>query len=167
MEKLKTFTTTTGGVALLVVAILCLNIIASRLFVRIDATSDKVFSLSDGTRNILGKLDDDVTAKLYFSRSIKDLPVAIKTYATRVEEVLNEYAAHSKGRLSVEVIDPKPDTDEEEWAAKYGINGVRLPKGDQLFFGIVFVAGNREITIPYLDPRREVMGTSLGGSSMT
>lgn len=155
MEKLKAFTTTTGGVALLVVAIFCLNIIASRLFVRVDVTGDKVFSLSDGTRRILDKLDDDVTAKLYFSRSIKDLPVAIKTYATRVEEVLNEYAAHSKGRLSVEVVDPKPDTDEEEWAAKYGINGVRLPKGDQLFFGIVFVAGSREITIPYLDPRRE------------
>lgn len=155
MGKLKAITTTTGGVALLVVAIICLNVIASRLFVRLDVTGDRVFSLSEGTRRILDKLDDDVTAKLYFSRSIKDLPVAVKTYATRVEEVLNEYAAHSGGRLTVEVIDPKPDTDEEEWASKYGIGGVRLPKGDQLYFGVVFVAGSKEITIPYLDPRRE------------
>lgn len=155
MGKLKTIMTTSGGVALLVGAIIFLNIIASRLFVRMDVTSDRVFSLSDGTRRILDKLDDDVTAKLYFSRSIKDLPVVVKTYASRVEEVLHEYAAQSKGRLTVEVVDPKPDTDEEEWANKYGITGVRLPKGDQMYFGVVFLVGSREITIPYLDPRRE------------
>jgi ABC-type uncharacterized transport system involved in gliding motility auxiliary subunit len=79
----------------------------------------------------------------------------VKTYATRVEEVLNEYAAHSNGKLTVEVIDPKPDTDDEEWAQKYGVSGVRLAKGEPMYFGIVFIAGTKEVAIPYLDPRRE------------
>lgn len=155
MLSLKKITTTGSGLLMLAVAVVALNIIAARLFVRLDVTGDKVFSLSDGTKKILGKLDGDVTAKLYFSRSNKDLPPVIKTYATRVEEVLAEYAAKSGGKLKVEVIDPKPDTDDEEWAQKYGISGVRLPKGDQVYFGVVFTAGAKEVALPYLDPRRE------------
>lgn len=155
MLTLKKITTTGSGLLMLGVAVIALNIIASRLFVRLDATDEHVFSLSSGTKRILDKLEGDVTAKLYFSRSQKDLPVVIKTYATRVEEVLHEYASKSGGKLRVEVIDPKPDTDDEEWAQKYGLNGVRLPKGDQLYFGVVLLAGAKEVAIPYLDPRRE------------
>jgi ABC-type uncharacterized transport system involved in gliding motility auxiliary subunit len=155
MKLVKTVTTTTTGLLVLVLAVVSLNIIASRLLFRADLTQDKVFSLSDGTRSILQKLDRDVTVKMFFSRSIKELPPLIKTYATRVEEVLQEYSNASGGHITVEVIDPKPDTDDEEWALKYGLNGVRLPKGDQMFFGVVLIAGTQEVVIPYLDPRRE------------
>ncbi len=154
-SPLRKITTTGSGLAMLAVAVVALNIIAARVFVRLDVTDERVFSLSDGTKRILEKQGGDVTAKLYFSRSLKDLPVVIKTYATRVEEVLNEYAVKSRGRLRVEVIDPKPDTDDEEWAQKYGLSGVRLPKGDQMYFGVVFLAGTKEVPLPYLDPRRE------------
>jgi ABC-type uncharacterized transport system involved in gliding motility auxiliary subunit len=152
---LKRLTSTGSGLAVLAVAVVCLNVIAGKLFVRLDMTEDKVFSLSDGTEKILGKLDRDVTAKLFFSRSLKELPPVLKTYATRVEEVLNEYRTHSGGRLAVETVDPKPDTEDEELAQRYGISGVRLPKGDQMYFGIVFTSGAKETVIPYLDPRRE------------
>lgn len=155
MKLLKAVTTTSTGLAILLVTVVSLNIIASKLLFRADLTEDKVYSLSDGTRNIIKKLDRDVTVKLFFSRSIKELPIPIKTYATRVEEVLQEYQNVSAGRITVEVIDPKPDTDDEEWAQKYGINGVRLPKGDQMFFGVVLIVGSQEFAIPYLDPRRE------------
>ncbi len=155
MNRFKQFTSTASGVVVLILAIVSLNFIASKINFRFDLTQDKVFSLSDGTRSLIGKLDRDVTIKLFFSRSLKELPVPVKTYATRVEEILQEYKAASKGRISIEVIDPKPDTDDEEWAQKYGITGVRLPKGDQMFFGLVFLIGTQEMAIPYLDPRRE------------
>lgn len=155
MKIMKNITTTASGILVLVLAVFSINFIASKINMRFDLTQDKVFSLSEGTKNLLAKLDRDVTMKLYFSRSLKDLPVPVKTYATRVEEILQEYKAASKGRISVEVIDPKPDTDDEEWAQKYGITGVRLPKGDQMFFGLVFLIGTQELAIPYLDPRRE------------
>jgi len=145
-----------GHVAVLIIGVLALNIIASQLFFRVDVTGDRVFSLSSGTRSLLGKIgDNELTAKLFFSRSMPELPVMIKTYATRVEEVLKEYSTKSGGKLRVEVIDPTPDSDEEEWARKYGLQGVRLPSGDEMFFGVVFVRGSRESPIPYLDPRRE------------
>jgi ABC-type uncharacterized transport system involved in gliding motility auxiliary subunit len=143
-------------VLIVVIGLVAINVIASRFFLRFDVTGEKIFTLSDGTRRILEKLgDDEISSKLFFSRSSKDVPVLFKTYATRVEEVLREYAGHSGGKLRVEVIDPRPDTDEEEWARKYGIQGVRVPSGEEIFFGVVFVRGAQESPVPYLDPRRE------------
>lgn len=144
-----------SGIAILLVVGISLNIIASKFYTRFDLTEDRVFSLSTGTRKIIEKLDRNVTMRLYFSRSSKDLPPVIKTYATRVEELLNQYGALGKGKIKVEIFDPKPDSDEEEWAAKYGINPIRLASGDPIYFGIFATSGSTEIVIPYLDPRRE------------
>jgi ABC-type uncharacterized transport system involved in gliding motility auxiliary subunit len=142
-------------VLLLLVAIVAVNIISSRLFFRGDLTQDKVYSLSEGTKNILEKLNSDVTLQLYFSRSSAELPTMLKTYATRVEELLREFAARSGGKMRVEVYDPKPDSDEEVWARRYGISPVRLPSGADLYFGVAFLYGGKDVAIPYLDPRRE------------
>lgn len=152
---LRRLTSTGSGLAMLILAIVSLNIIAARLYLRVDVTEDRVFSLSEGSKAILEKLSQDVTIKYYFSRSSKELPPTIKVYASRVEEVLQEYAAYSKGRLNIEIIDPKPDTDDEEWAQKYNINPVQLPRGEQVYFGLVVIAQGREVSLPYLDPRRE------------
>jgi ABC-type uncharacterized transport system involved in gliding motility auxiliary subunit len=154
-RKSKLLATTAGGLGILLIAILCFNIIASRFYGRLDVTQDKIYSLSDGTKKIIDKVGDDVVVKFYFSRSVKQLPVMIKTYASRVEEVLKEYQARSQQKIIVEVLDPKPDTDDEEWARKYGIQGIPLGNGEQIYFGAVFLQGKREFVIPYFDPRRE------------
>ncbi|MBF0442104.1 MAG: Gldg family protein, partial [Oligoflexales bacterium] len=104
---------------------------------------------------IAQKLADRVSAKFYFSKSVKNVPVNIKAYGTRVEEVLREFAAYSGGKMTLEVIDPKPDTDDEEWAKNYGIKGVPLQTGEDLYMGVVFIAADREEVIPYLDARKE------------
>ena len=155
MRSTKIFYASTSGLVLLIVGFVSVNIISQKLSYRLDVTQEKVFSLSEGTTKILAKIDRPITARLYFSRSIKELPPFIKSYGTRVEEVLGEYRGKSGGKLSVEVVDPKPDTDDEEWAQKYGIRGIPLARGDMLYFGIVFQSGTKEVAIPHLDPRRE------------
>ena len=77
MKKFKTLTTTTSGIATLVVAVVAINLIAAKLFTRCDVTSDEVFSLSDGTVKLLDNVQEDVTVKLYFSRSMKELPRSV------------------------------------------------------------------------------------------
>ncbi len=149
------FKNTTIAIVLTVVGILCFNIVSSKIFFRTDVTENSVFTLSEGTKRVLSKLPDEFTVKFYFSRSHAQVPPMIKNYATRVEEVLREYASYSDGSLQVEVYDPKPDTDEEEWARKYGITGARLPSGEELFLGAVFLNGDKEKAIPYFDARRE------------
>lgn len=143
------------GIGILVVAVISINVIATKLRLRLDVTEGKIYSLSDGSRSILGKISEPIEIQLYFSRSSKALPPIFKTYGTRVEEVLREYVGASGGKLSLNIYDPMPDTDEEEWARKYGINPLDTGKNETIFFGAVFLKGRSEIAIPYFDPRRE------------
>src|SRR5690606_761753 len=99
----KALTQSAAGLVTIIIAVISLNIIAAKLFGRIDVTEDNVYSVSEGTEKILAGIKDDLTVQLYFSRSLKELPIVIKQYATRVEEVLNEYSAKSGGRIQVEV----------------------------------------------------------------
>jgi len=150
----KTLVSTTGLVALLCILIL-INVIFSYAAIRWDATEDKIYSLSEGTRKIVSTLEEPVTVKFFYSRSNRNLPTNLKLYAKRVREFLAEYEHASSGRLKVEEYDPKPDSDEEEWAQKYGIRPIQIPAGDKIYCGLVFMAADQEETIELLDPTRE------------
>lgn len=143
------------NIVLLILAIIAINIIVSKIYFRIDITEDKIYSLSKGSKSILKKLNDKILIKYYFTRSSKEVPFMIKNYANRVEELLKEYAKLSKGKIILETYDTQPDSDEEEWANRYGIGGIKLPSGFNMYFGAVFIKGSKEILIPYFDLRRE------------
>ena len=108
----------------------------------------KLFSLSTGTISLLEKLSSEIRIKYYFTRHIAEVPVPVKTYASRVEELLREYVARSGGKLSFNIYDPKPDTDDEEWAHKYGIKAARLSTGKAMFFGCGFQQRNTRNRYP-------------------
>jgi len=144
-----------GGILLLLVIVILVNLLVSRVNLRWDLTQDNVYSLSDGTKRILSGLEQDVTIKLFYSRSNAGIPVSIKNYGNRLIDFLKEYELYSGGKLQVEIYDPKPDSEEEEWAQKYGIEGIKLPAGEQIYFGLVAVAADQEETIRMLDPSAE------------
>ena len=57
---------------------------------RIDLTEDNLYSLSDGTRNIVTSLEHPIELMFFYSDSaIEDLP-QIRSYGTRVQELLRE-----------------------------------------------------------------------------
>ena len=67
---------------------------------------------------------------------------------------MNEYdlAARSGGKLTLEVLDPQPDSDAEEWAQRYGLVPQAtggLGAQPDLYLGLVAVAGAREAAIPF------------------
>jgi ABC-type uncharacterized transport system involved in gliding motility auxiliary subunit len=150
----KTLVSSTGLLVLLVVLIL-VNVILSYANIRWDATEDKIYSLSEGTRNILSEMTEPVTVKFFYSRSNPNLPANLKLYAHRVREFLSEYETSSNGRVTVQTYDPKVDSDEEEWAQKYGMRPMRTSGGERIYFGLVFLAADREERIEWLDPDRE------------
>lgn len=159
MKNLKT--KTIGGVAgvmLLLGILIAVNAILSPVRMRTDVTEDKLYTLSKGTKTLLNELDRDVTLKFYFSKSNDRLPVPLKNFASRVRDLLAEYEMRSDGYVAVEEFDPKPDSDEEEWAQRYGLQGQALDMfgaGGNLYFGIVAVSGNREAAIPFVSPEDE------------
>ncbi len=140
---------------LLAVALVAVNVLAGFLPLRLDITEEGLYTLSEGTLRILSGLEEPATVKFFFSEGERDLPVSIKTYATKVKELLREYVSKSGGKLRLEVIDPQPDTDEEEWATRYGLTGAQLPSGGRLFHGMVVLSGGQEATVPFFDSRRE------------
>lgn len=144
------------GLAAVAVIVVAADLILASLPLRADLTADRLYSLSDGSRAVLGKLEDAVTVKCFVSSSAADLPVSIKTYATRVENLLKEYERAAGGNLTLETYDPKPDSDAEEWAQRYGIEPQTInPFGSPVYFGIVAVCGDREETLPAVSPRGE------------
>ncbi|MFO7598907.1 MAG: Gldg family protein [Candidatus Desulfacyla sp.] len=144
------------GLAVLFLVLIFVNLIASYATIRWDATEDNAYSLSDGTRHILDTMTEPVTIKFFYSRSNPDIPANIKVYAKHVEDFLSEYRHGGKGRIRVEMVDPKPDSDEEEWAQKYGVEPMRTP-GGKVYCGLVFLSADREEVIPWLDPSKEQM----------
>ena len=137
---------------ILLVGVIVLNIIAGfAKNARIDTTSEKIFSLSAGTKEILKTVEGDIEIDMYFSRSRDEVPVNIKNQADRVENLLRQFKNnYGGGEMALTIIDPKPDTDEEEVAEKseFGIKG-RL--GNTLFYtGIKIVYEGEEENINFL-----------------
>ncbi|MBO7721837.1 MAG: Gldg family protein [Kiritimatiellae bacterium] len=145
----------TGLVATAVV-VCAADIILAALPLRGDFTAENLYTLSDGSKAVLAKLDGDVTFKYYVSSSAADMPMQLKTYAAQVGNLLKEYERAAGGRLTVETYDPKPDSDEEEWAQRYGIEPQTVnPFGSPVYFGVTAVCGDREETLGVLSPRTE------------
>jgi len=143
------------SIVLLIVGLIAVNVLAALWPVRLDITQDRLFTLTDGTRHILQGLTEPVTVKLYVPDSVPDAPVTVKTFARRTRELLQQYQSVSRGKLTLQVFDPKPDTEEEDWANRYGLTPAQMPDGTKMYFGLVVLSGGREAAIPFLDPRRE------------
>lgn len=144
-----------GGIALFLLILVFVNVLLARVNLRWDATRDNLYSLSDGSLAILASLANDVTIKVFYTRDTATLPLPLKTYAERVSDFLLEYENAAKGRVRVEFYDPRVDSEEEEWAQKYGIQALSLPSGETFYFGLVALSADQEETIAYLDPSRE------------
>ena len=147
-----------GLVGLAVIAVIAIagDVVLANLPLRHDFTAEKLYTLSDGSKAVLSQLDEDVTFKYYVSSSAAEMPMALKTYAQTVENLMKEYERASGGRLVLEMYDPKPDSDAEEWAQRYGIEPQTVnPMGSPVYFGVTAVCGDREETLGVLSPRTQ------------
>jgi ABC-type uncharacterized transport system involved in gliding motility auxiliary subunit len=145
-----------AGLLVLLAILIAANVIIGGLRVRKDFTQERLYTLSDGTRSVLKKLDHNVTLKFFFSSSAPEVPGPLKTFAQQVEDLLHEYQLAGRGRIVVEKYDPKPDSDAEEWANRYGVEGQSMgPGGPNLYLGLVAVAGENQSALPVIDPRTE------------
>lgn len=144
------------AIVLLLAGLVLVNFLASALPLRLDATAESIYSLSSGTRAMLGKVGEPVTLELYFSKDASGLPIAYKNYAARVREMLRQYVRASHGRLTLNVINPRPDTPEEEKATAAGLTPqVSKQGGEPFFFGLVVLQADQQKNIPAFTPQRE------------
>ncbi len=144
------------AIALLFVGLVLVNYLASQLPIRGDATADRIYTLSPGTKSLLSNIEEPVVIDYYFSKDVAGLRVSDKNYAERVQEMLRQYVRASGGKLALNVINPRPDTPEEERAAAAGLQPQMVPMtGESLYFGLVATQADQHKIIPALTPQRE------------
>ena len=105
---------------LLLVIFVLFIMLANNVFkgFRFDLTENKLYTLGDGTLNIINGLQDEVTLNYYFSDSLTQDDTYLRAYAKRIKELLEEYQLRSKGKIKINIIDPIPFSDEEDNAMK-------------------------------------------------
>jgi ABC-type uncharacterized transport system involved in gliding motility auxiliary subunit len=148
-----------GILVLLAILFVTLTILSSVFMkgLRFDLTENGLYTLSDGTRNILKNMDEPVNLYLYFSEDVsRELP-QFRSYARWAGEMLEEFADRSGGKLTLKRIDPVPFSPQEDQAAQYGLQGVPVgTAGDMLYFGLVGTNSlDDQQVMPFLQPEKE------------
>ena len=152
----KSLFSSAGLVVIAVALVFAVAIISLLPGWRIDLTEDNLYSLSDGTRNIVASLEHPIELMFFYSDSaIEDLP-QIRNYGTRVQELLREIVIASNGRLSMSVIDPEPFSEDEDLATQYGVQAVPVTQGGEaIYFGLVVIQtdadGGGPVVVPVLE----------------
>jgi gliding-associated putative ABC transporter substrate-binding component GldG len=113
----------TAYVLLTIGAVIAINLIATRVFGRIDLTENKVYTLSPASRDVVKNLPDYLTVKAYIS---KDLPPELTTVSRYTRDLLDEYRTYSKGKLRFEAIDPGADKKIAEEANQCGVRPLQI-----------------------------------------
>jgi ABC-type uncharacterized transport system involved in gliding motility auxiliary subunit len=125
--------------------------------VRIDLTENKVYSLSDGSRQVIDDIVEPINLYFFFSETTSKGMTSLRNYANRVETLLQEYAKYSNGKIKLHSIDPEPFSEAEDQAAQYGLTAANLgPIGESIYFGLA--ASNSvddQQIIGFFDPQKE------------
>src|SRR5947208_10716889 len=145
------------GVGAMALIVIVFNVLSGAAKTRVDLTKEKAYTLSPGTKAILGKLDTQVKIRFYCTQSESSTPdtVYLKGYAKRVEDLLTEYKQAGHGKLIIEKYDPQPDSDAEDSARLDGIEGQTLRNGDRFYTGLAVSLLDEKQAIPFLDPNKE------------
>ncbi|HVV51916.1 MAG TPA: GldG family protein [Polyangia bacterium] len=157
----------TSFVVLTIGAVVAVNLIGTRLFGRLDLTQNKVYTLSDASKEIVRALPDYLTVKAYIS---KDLPPELQNTSRYVRDMMDDYRTYSKGKLRFEAFDPQSDKKIEDEAnackvQKLQIQVMRSQKFEvgTYWLGLCFQYQGKDDAIPEIG---QVEGLEYTVSSM-
>ncbi len=153
-KQFETMLYSTGGVLILLAVLVALNFIVGAVSFRADLTEGQVYTLSPGSRAVLEKLEAPVKVRFYYTQGAA-VPVGLKTFAKRVEDLLNEYRAASGGRVIIEKFNPLPDSDAEDSAELDGVEGQLTNTGEKFYLGLAIAFLDKKAALPVLAPDRE------------
>jgi ABC-type uncharacterized transport system involved in gliding motility auxiliary subunit len=147
------------ALALAVVLFVAVNVIADRALPakRLDLTQRHLYTLSEGSKQTLAHIDEPITLRFYYSPRLGDEVPSYGIYAQRVREMLEEYAARTKGKIILEMLNPEPFSPVEDRAVAFGLQGVPLDQGGEpVYFGLAATnSTDDQQVIPFFQPDRE------------
>ena len=125
----------------------------SMSFIRFDMTEEALYTLSPETKKIIAEIKEPIIIKAYLSSNITEKSSKFADYGARILDMLDNYRNLSKGKLIVEVYDPKPFSAHEEDAIAYNLHSIEVDKmGNRGYLGLVAInsIGNTA-KIPFFD----------------
>ena len=132
--------------------IIAVNLAGLRLFKRLDLTQEKIYTLSDASKNLARSLDDKFLVKAYFSN---ELPPEYMNNRRYLKDQLDEYRAYAGGNFQYEFIDPGKDKETEQEAQRYGVPPVQIQvlkqdkyQVEMAYMGLVFLFGDKQEHLP-------------------
>ena len=144
---------------LILINFLLLHYVVSSLPLRFDVTAENAFTLSKSAKSLLAKVEEPIRFDFYKTKSVEgvspQIRMHIQNFGNRVEQLLRQFERASDGKIILDIIDPQPDTSEEENAIAAGVHGQNLPNGDRVFLGLVISQGDSEHAIPFFDWNKE------------
>lgn len=153
MKKKRTIA---SQLALIALALILVNVLSDRFSMRLDFTADKIYTLSNATRDILKSLDEPVTVTAYFTKGSQP---EIEKVREDFKDMLTEYASISDGMVNFVFVNPNADSKIEQEAAQQGIQPLMLNvrekdqvKQQRVFLGAKLAMGDRTELIPVVQP---------------
>jgi ABC-type uncharacterized transport system involved in gliding motility auxiliary subunit len=143
------------GLVALFFILVAFNYLASLGAKRVDLTQGSLYTLSDGTKKMLRGLGAPVKVKLYISKGDQAMPVPLRSFAQRVEDMAREFKSVAGPNLVIELYNPKPDSEDEDSAQLDGVEPQQLYTGEQFYLGAVVSQLDRKQVIAALSPQRE------------
>ena len=153
-KRTENFLYSGGGLIAAFLILVLLNIVLGAPRARIDLTQGKLYTLSEGTRSVLGKLEGPVKIRLYFSQGA-EVPLPIKAYGRRVEDMLAEFRQAGRGKVVIEKLDPEPDSEAEGSATLEGVEPQVAGGGDKFYLGASVSYAGQKVALPALVLDRE------------
>lgn len=93
---------------LALLTIVAINVISEHLFTRFDLTSDKRYTLSKNTKQIIKNIDDIVYFEIYLDGN---LPASFFRLKKSLNEILDEFRVYGKDFIQYKFIDPSDEQD--------------------------------------------------------
>lgn len=103
------------SLAIIVAAIIAANLLGSVLYMRIDLTTEKRYTLSDTSKEILKNIDDYIFFRVYLEG---DFPADFKKLRKETKEMLDEFRAYSRF-IDYEFINPSESNNPNERTDTY------------------------------------------------
>jgi len=122
----------------------------------IDFTSNKTFTLSQGTKRVIDEIEEPLKINFIYSRNLsKNIPI-IQNYANQVQGLLNRYSDLSSGKIELNFIEPEPYSDDEDYVNRYGVQGFPIDQeGSKVYFGLIASNTTDDIeTVAFFDPSK-------------
>lgn len=151
--------TSTLNLFLLVVVFVSLVFVNNQLLssVRLDLTENQVYSLSQGSKQVLQDIDEPINLYFFFSDKASKNMTSLRNYANRVESLLSEYETLANGKIKLNIVDPEVFSEQEDQADQFGLTAANIgAAGEAIYMGLAATnALDEHKVIAFFDPQKE------------